>query len=567
MKRRIKRIVSIILTIALLVISLPVAKAESNNIKDGMIASFMPLEDHIQTQLVPLGTKEIDLNLPETITVNKYQGEAVEQAKNAVEEPIHWQSEPRYDETKAGEYHFTPELDNNMISHGVQLPSITIQVIEETNTLESVSNTSNNAQTVLNRNVSGITNIPISIGGVERDEDYAVITINGNQDKYIQGYYRLVDFNTSEPELNDQDRKFSVNELDLELEIDGLDKEKKYDLWFQLEDTQTMEQYKFKIEIPAYRDKGDVLFVVSGNSNYIDPNIVTITADSAPKYMVFDKWVGGDDSIFSNGSRTDATTTIVMPDKAVILTATYKHNHEFDTVWHSDETNHWHECLAKDQEISDQQTHQYGAWIVDQEPTLNKQGSQYRSCEVCGYEDRQSIDQLVTAYNKRTLTDSISGIQVSGSFSDDAQLEVIGENVLHKEGTCQVCDELRKQQDQLILLYDIHLKTGSYQGAIEVSIPVDEKYNGQSVMLLHCNNQVLESKALVVEHGMVKGTFSSLSPYAIRIIQQKEVEEPVIIKATGQTQTETIICMLTWILVLASLVGYGVLMLRKNHKK
>lgn len=118
-------------------------------------------------------------------------------------------------------------------------------------------------------------------------------------------------------------------------------------------------------------------------------------------------------------------------------------------------------------------------------------------------------------YTTRTLTDA-SGVRVSGAFTQDAALAVTAQQ-LHPAGACAVCDDIRARQDrgELIVLFDISLNAGQFQGELTVEIPVGAQYDGQTVLMLHCKNKVLESSAFTVSGGVAKGAFSTLSPYAV----------------------------------------------------
>ncbi|QNM05140.1 Ig domain-containing protein [Qiania dongpingensis] len=130
-----------------------------------------------------------------------------------------------------------------------------------------------------------------------------------------------------------------------------------------------------------------------------------------------------------------------------------------------------------------------------------------------------------STYSYETLTDPATGIKVSGLFSSDAALAVRKNEVLHEKGACPACDDIRARQErgELLVLYDIGISTGSYQGELEVTIPVGEAMNGQTVYFLHCSEKVLESRTLTVENGVVTDTFSSLSPYAVAKTESKTV--------------------------------------------
>ena len=118
-------------------------------------------------------------------------------------------------------------------------------------------------------------------------------------------------------------------------------------------------------------------------------------------------------------------------------------------------------------------------------------------------------------YTLRTLTDPATGVTVTGLMTIDTALTVETRHQ-HTAGTCEACDEIyaRAAADELILYGDIALN-GDYKGDLTVSIPVDAKYNGQTVTILHCNNGKLEGIDVVVSNGYATGTFPSLSPFAV----------------------------------------------------
>ena len=154
--------------------------------------------------------------------------------------------------------------------------------------------------------------------------------------------------------------------------------------------------------------------------------------------------------------------------------------------------------------------------MIDKPATETESGSRYKECTVCHYVlRREAIAPTGPNYSLHTLGDPDTGVKVSGYFTNDAVL-VVKDRLLHAKNTCDVCDDIRARQDkgELIVLYDISLSSGSYAGDLDVQIPVDAKYNGQTVLLLHCKDKVLESRTVTVENGVAKGTFSSLSPFA-----------------------------------------------------
>ena len=130
------------------------------------------------------------------------------------------------------------------------------------------------------------------------------------------------------------------------------------------------------------------------------------------------------------------------------------------------------------------------------------------------FQKKNSVSHALD-YTDQTLTDP-SGVRVSGLFTDGAVLEA-GDKLPHLEGDCDGCDGIRERQKkgELIILFDLSLKSGKYKGELQVEIPVGETYSGQTVEILHCHEKALESRTVTVQNGMAAGTFSSLSPYAV----------------------------------------------------
>ncbi|WP_303014717.1 InlB B-repeat-containing protein [Holdemania massiliensis] len=134
------------------------------------------------------------------------------------------------------------------------------------------------------------------------------------------------------------------------------------------------------------------------------------------------------------------------------------------------------------------------------------------------FQKKNSVSHALD-YTDQTLTDP-SGVRVSGLFTDGAVLEA-GDKLPHLEGDCDGCDGIRERQKkgELIILFDLSLKSGKYKGELQVEIPVGETYSGQTVEILHCHEKILESRTVTVQNGMAAGTFSSLSPYAVFKVQ------------------------------------------------
>jgi LPXTG-motif cell wall-anchored protein len=120
-------------------------------------------------------------------------------------------------------------------------------------------------------------------------------------------------------------------------------------------------------------------------------------------------------------------------------------------------------------------------------------------------------------YIFRTLTDSATGIIVSGYIHRDAALTVKN-TVLHAAGTCAACDAIRARMtdSDFITLADkdISLSLG-FTGSLTVTIPVGAQYNGETVTILHCANGTLKTYTATVQDGKATFTVTSLSPFAV----------------------------------------------------
>lgn len=134
------------------------------------------------------------------------------------------------------------------------------------------------------------------------------------------------------------------------------------------------------------------------------------------------------------------------------------------------------------------------------------------------------------SYISRTLTDSKTGITVSGNRINRRARLAVYPLKLHPVDSCAACNAIRKAQTdgQLILGYDISL-TPSATGELTISIPVGSQYNGQMVTILHCVNGRLETIIATVVNGIATFTTSSLSPFAVTtglLVPDSEVTNP-----------------------------------------
>jgi len=121
------------------------------------------------------------------------------------------------------------------------------------------------------------------------------------------------------------------------------------------------------------------------------------------------------------------------------------------------------------------------------------------------------------SYVSRTLTDSVTGITVSGVIHRDAVLTVAN-TVLHDMGTCAACDAIRAcmMDSGLITLIDKDISLSlSFIGTITVTIPVGSAYNGETITILHCADGTPKTYSGIVRDGKVTFNVTSLSPFSV----------------------------------------------------
>ncbi len=116
-----------------------------------------------------------------------------------------------------------------------------------------------------------------------------------------------------------------------------------------------------------------------------------------------------------------------------------------------------------------------------------------------------------------TVADTKTGVSATGAIPSNAVLTV-SELTLPAKGQNAAADAIRKEMgrgDTVVLVAkDIKLST-SFSGKITVTLPIDAKYNGQTVVILHDNNGKLERYTAVVQNGKVSIEVTSLSPFVV----------------------------------------------------
>lgn len=90
------------------------------------------------------------------------------------------------------------------------------------------------------------------------------------------------------------------------------------------------------------------------------------------------------------GSETTAPETTDTSSFST-LSKSEGHEHNFSSVWSSDETHHWHKCNGCD-EIKDKSEHVFGEWVIDDQPTETKKGKRHHRCNICYYVAYEEMD-------------------------------------------------------------------------------------------------------------------------------------------------------------------------------
>ena len=121
------------------------------------------------------------------------------------------------------------------------------------------------------------------------------------------------------------------------------------------------------------------------------------------------------------------------------------------------------------------------------------------------------------AFSTRTLTDTPTGLAVSGALSRGATLRVNSFTPARDTtdpALAAIRSRLDSLEDTLVFCADITV-SGNYSGPLTLSFEVGEQYNGQTVTLLHAKNGKLMTYTAVVKNGTATFTVTSLSPFAL----------------------------------------------------
>ncbi len=117
-------------------------------------------------------------------------------------------------------------------------------------------------------------------------------------------------------------------------------------------------------------------------------------------------------------------------------------------------------------------------------------------------------------YIQRTLTDSATGISISGLIREDAAF-LVREFVLTDDAGCRSIHQRMQDEASLLLLAKDLSLTQDYRGSLTVSIPVDSAYNGQTLTLLHSSKGSMQTYTAKAAGGKAEFKLDNLSPLAV----------------------------------------------------
>ena len=77
-----------------------------------------------------------------------------------------------------------------------------------------------------------------------------------------------------------------------------------------------------------------------------------------------------------------------------------EHEHTYAETYSFNETDHWFAATCEHTDLTkDKESHNFGDYVVTQEPTLYEEGLKVRTCSICGYKDEVKLDKLIDGGN------------------------------------------------------------------------------------------------------------------------------------------------------------------------
>lgn len=138
---------------------------------------------------------------------------------------------------------------------------------------------------------------------------------------------------------------------------------------------------------------------------------------------------------------------------------TPEHEHDWSSKWNSNSSYHWHECTAKDCDITENSDkdgygkHDYDSWVVDEKATEDEDGSRHRTCTVCGRtqtesipatgsssSDRNTSSRVPTASNKTNTTTTQNTDGSTTTTKTDNRTGTVTETTVYPDGSQTVVE-------------------------------------------------------------------------------------------------------------------------------
>ena len=145
-----------------------------------------------------------------------------------------------------------------------------------------------------------------------------------------------------------------------------------------------------------------------GSGEYTEGVTVTITANEPGENQMFDRWVVSEGNI-TLSNMFNESATFIMPDQAVVITATY-HTHTFAISVSYDDENHWYNYTCGCAKKHMLEPHQYEESIT-KAPSCDEYGVTTHTCE-CGRTYETPIEMIDHDYDDGTVTKEPSAFEV-----------------------------------------------------------------------------------------------------------------------------------------------------------
>lgn len=125
-------------------------------------------------------------------------------------------------------------------------------------------------------------------------------------------------------------------------------------------------------------------------------------------------------------------------------------------------------------------------------------------------------------YKKQSLTDKATGIVVAGKLKEGVRV-IIKKDVDDKAGAAFL---KVAGSDVLLNAFDVSLSSkDGFEGKLKLTFPVDKKYEGRIINVLHYVNGKVETTAVQVNNASVSIEVDSLSPFALVLTKEKTSDE------------------------------------------